>query len=113
MNATFQRILAGFGYNLGKAAEKHREMGILYELRNAKTPEAFYRVLNDVQFRLEMTIPDELLQIGEGERINGVPWMRVKTILAIYAMNAFLRIRSKDKDEDSGQLGEGEETEEE
>ena len=87
----FQRILAGFGHNLGMAAHEHNEMGLLYELRNAKNPEAFYRVLNDAQFRLETTIPEALLRIERGERIAGAPWIRVKTILAIYAMNAFLR----------------------
>ncbi len=91
MDEQFQRTLAGFGHNLGTAAQEHNEMGLLYELRNAKNPEAFYRVLNDAQFRLETTIPEALLRIEKGERIAGVPWVRVKTILAIYAMNAFLR----------------------
>ncbi len=91
MDEQFQRTLAGFGHSLGEAAQEHNEMGLLYELRNAKNPEAFYRVLNDAQFRLETTIPEGLLRIEKGERIAGVPWVRVKTILAIYAMNAFLR----------------------
>ncbi len=91
MNEQFQRVLAGFGYNLGYAAQEHSEMGLLYALRNAKNPEDFYRVLNDAQFRLNVTIPEGLLLIEKGERIAGVPWIRVKTILSIYAMNAFLR----------------------
>lgn len=91
MDEQFQRTLAGFGHSLGIAAQEHNEMGLLYELRNAKNPEAFYRVLNDAQFRLEATVPEALLRIERGERIAGVPWVRVKTILAIYAMNAFLR----------------------
>jgi hypothetical protein len=90
MDEQFQRTLAGFGHSLGIAAHEHNEMGLLYDLRNAKTPEAFYRVLNDVQFRLESTVPEALLHIERAERIAGVPWVRVKTILAIYAMNAFL-----------------------
>ncbi|MBT9252201.1 MAG: hypothetical protein KM296_00600 [Brockia lithotrophica] len=91
MDEQFQRILAGFGYSLGEAAQAHKEMGLLYALRNAKNPEDFYRVLNDIQFRLEMTVPEALLRIEKGERIAGVPWIRVKTLLSIYAMNAYLR----------------------
>ena len=78
MDEQFQRILAGFGYALGKTAKKHGEMGLLYALRNAKKPEEFYRVLNDEQFRLEITIPEALLRIEKGELIFGVPWVRVK-----------------------------------
>ncbi len=95
MDEQFQRTLAGFGYTLGKAAKEHSEMGLLYALRNAKKPEEFYRVLNDAQFRLEMTIPEALLRIEKGERIIGVPWVRVKTLLAIYAMNSYLRENAK------------------
>ncbi len=91
MDEQFQRTLAGFGHSLGSAAEQHNEMGLLYALRNAKNPEDFYRVLNDIQFRLQLTIPEALLRIERGERIAGVPWVRVKTLLSIYAMNAFLR----------------------
>jgi hypothetical protein len=47
--------------------------------------------LNDVQFRLELTIPEALLRIEKGEHIAGAPWVRVKTLLSIYAMNAYLR----------------------
>ncbi len=93
MDEQFQRTLAGFGHSLGSAAEQHNEMGLLYALRNAKNPEDFYRVLNDIQFRLQLTIPEALLRIERGERIAGVPWVRVKTLLSIYAMNAFLRKR--------------------
>jgi len=91
MDEQFQRILAGFGHSLGAAAQAHNEMGLLYALRNAKNPEDFYRVLNDAQFRLEVTIPEAILRIERGERIAGVPWVRVKTLLSIYAMNAYLR----------------------
>ncbi|MEM4188205.1 MAG: hypothetical protein QXN56_03475, partial [Candidatus Hadarchaeum sp.] len=91
MNEQFQRILAGFGHSLGQAAHDHNEMGLLYSLRNAKNPEGFYRMLNDAQFRLEVTIPEALLRIDERNRIGGVPWVRVKTLLAIYAMNAYFR----------------------
>lgn len=90
MDEQFHRTLAGFGHNLGEKAHEHNEMGLLYELRNAKNPETFYRVLNNVQFRLKTTVPEALLRIEKGERIVGTSWMRVKTILAIYAMNAFL-----------------------
>jgi hypothetical protein len=31
------------------------------------------------------------LNIEKGERIAGMSWLRVKTILSIYAMNAYLR----------------------
>lgn len=91
MNEQFQRVLAGFGHSLGAAAQEHNEMGLLYALRNAKNPEDFYRMLNDAQFRLEVTIPEALLRIEKGERITGAPWVRVKTLLSIYAMNAYLR----------------------
>jgi len=91
MDEQFQRILAGFEHSLGKTAQEHNEMGLLYALCNAKNPEDFYRVLNDAQFRLEVTIPEAILRIERGERIAGVPWLRVKTILSIYAMNAYLR----------------------
>ena len=91
MDEQFQRTLAGFGHGLGEAAQERNEMGLLYALRNAKNPEEFYRVLNDAQFRLEVTIPEALLRIEKGERIAGATWVRVKTLLAIYAMNAYLR----------------------
>jgi len=91
MDEQFQRTLAGFGHSLGKAAQEHNEMGLLYALRNAKNPEDFYRVLNDAQFRLEVTIPEAILRIEKGERIAEVSWLRVKTLLSIYAMNAYLR----------------------
>jgi len=90
MDEQFQRTLAAFGHRLGDKANAQKEMGLLYDLRNAKNPEAFYRVLNDAQFRLETQIPEALLRIEKGERIAGVPWLRVKTILSIYAMNAYL-----------------------
>ncbi len=91
MEQEFRRTLAGFGHALGAEAHEHNEMGLLYSLRNARNPEDFLRVLNDAQFRLEITVPEALLQLERGERIAGVPWGRVKTLLAIYAMNAYLR----------------------
>ncbi len=90
MDEKFQSTLAGFGHSLGREAHKRSEMGLLYALRNAKNPEAFYRVLNDAQFRLQVSIPEGVLRIEKGERIAGVPWGRVKTLLSIYAMNAYL-----------------------
>jgi len=56
-----------------------------------KNPEDFYRVFNDAQFRPQVTIPEVLLRIERDERIAGAPWVRVKTLLSIYPMNAFLR----------------------
>lgn len=91
MDEQFQRVLSGFGHSLGEAAQQHNEMGLLYALRNAKNPEDFYRMLNDAQFRLGITVPEALLKIEKGERIAGVPWVRVKTLLSIYSMNAYLR----------------------
>ncbi|RKY01131.1 hypothetical protein DRP77_10280 [Candidatus Poribacteria bacterium] len=105
MDEKFQRMLAGFGHTLGETAQGHNEMGLLYALRNAKNPEDFYRVLNDIQFRLNLTVPEELLKIEKGERIAGVPWRRVKTLLSIYAMNSYLR-------KDASQKGEQTETKE-
>ncbi len=105
MDEQFQRTLAGFGHSLGIAAQQNNEMGLLYALRNAKNPEQFYRVLNDVQFRLKITIPENLLRIEKGERIAGVPWERVKTLLSIYAMNAYLRKESAQEEETPSQEG--------
>lgn len=90
MDEQFQGTLADFGHSLGKKAQEQGEMGLLYALRNAKNPEDFYRVLNDAQFRLQVTVPEALLRIEKGERIAGAPWVRVKTLLSIYAMNAYL-----------------------
>jgi hypothetical protein len=101
MDEQFQRTLAGFGHSLGAAAQERNEMGLLYALRNAKKPEEFYRVLNDAQFRLEVTIPEVLLKIEKGERIAGVTWVRIKTLLAIYAMNAHLRKGMRQAEETS------------
>ncbi|ASV76915.1 hypothetical protein THTE_4314 [Thermogutta terrifontis] len=100
MDEKFQKVLAGFGHSLGTKASQQNEMGLLYALRNAKNPEEFYRVLNDAQFRLQITVPGDLLRIERQERIAGVPWVRVKTLLAIYAMNAYLR-KGKETTEDA------------
>ncbi|MCX7979419.1 MAG: hypothetical protein N3A68_00025 [Bacteroidia bacterium] len=97
MDEQFQRTLAGFGHSLGKKAQEQGEMGLLYALRNAKNPEDFYRVLNDAQFRLQVTVPEALLRIEKGERIAGAPWVRVKTLLSIYAMNAYLGMRRREE----------------
>lgn len=91
MDEQLLKILGGFGSTLGSAAHEHNEMGLLYALRNAKNPDDFYRVLNDGQFRLQITVPEALLRIEKGERIAGSPWVRVKTLLSIYAMNSYLR----------------------
>jgi hypothetical protein len=84
-------ILRGFGYQLGSQAADRSEMGLLYALRNAKNLDQFLEVLNQIQFTLNVTINSELLRVESGERIAGVPWNRVKTLLAIHAMNAYLR----------------------
>lgn len=59
-------------------------------------PRGLYRVLNDAQFRLESKIPEALLRIEKGERIAGAPWVWVKTLLSIYATNAYLRGGERD-----------------
>jgi hypothetical protein len=93
------KILRGFGYSLGTKAEEKKDMGLLYALRNAKNVEEFLKILNDIQFRLEITIPEKLLELGQGERIAGTPWLRVKTLLSIFAMNSYLRASSGNKKE--------------
>lgn len=42
-------------------------------------------------FHTDMPINPELLRVEQGERIAGAPWNRAKTLLAIHAMNAYLR----------------------
>ncbi len=94
MNERIREDLARFGKILGiKSAEKN-EMGLLYSLRNARNTTDFYRVLNDVQFRLQLTVPESLLAIEEGENISGMKWNLLKSLLCIHAMNSFL-IRNK------------------
>jgi len=100
------RVLGRFGHNLGNEAGKKTEMGLLYALRNAKNLEEFLRVLNDVQFRLDLTVPEKFLEIGHGERIAGSPWIRVKTMLSIYAMNSYLRAKKNSKTEKGANAGE-------
>lgn len=99
MDEQFLKVLKGFGHNLGRRAQKGNEMGLLYALRNAKNLDELHRVLTDILFRLNskleagqrpLTVPEELLKIEKGERICGVPWKRVKNLLSIYAMNAYL-----------------------
>ncbi|ACA60312.1 conserved hypothetical protein [Candidatus Desulforudis audaxviator MP104C] len=98
------KVLKGFGYTLGTEAQKSNEMGLLYALRNAKNLEEFLRVLNDIQFRLEITVPERLVEIGQGERIAGSPWLRVKTLLSIYAMNSYLRAARGSRTEEGGNV---------
>ncbi len=93
MEEKLLNILKGFGYELGRVAAEKSEMGLLYALRNAKNLDQFLEVLNQIQFTLEKTINLELLRVEPGERIAGAPWNRVKTLLAIHAMNAYLRTK--------------------
>ncbi|GIX07684.1 MAG: hypothetical protein KatS3mg115_2087 [Candidatus Poribacteria bacterium] len=106
MHEDFQRVLAGFGHTLGRAAQEHNEMSLLYDLRNAKSLQDFYRMLNDAQFRLQVTVPEALLRVETGERIAGAPWVRVKTLLSIYAMNAYLWRGAPQREEESVTTGE-------
>jgi len=96
MDAQLLKVIRGFGYNLGSSAQKENEMGLLYALRNAKNLDEFFRVLNDIQYRLKLTVPEDILAVEKGEIIKGSPWKRVKTLLSIYAMNAFLRAQKQD-----------------
>ena len=93
MDERLLKIINGFGYELGRVAAEKSEMGLLYALRNAKNLDQFLDVLNQIQFTLEKTINPELLRVEPGERIAGAPWNRVKTLLAIHAMNAYLRTK--------------------
>jgi hypothetical protein len=93
MDERLLKIINGFGYELGRVAAEKSEMGLLYALRNAKNLDQFLEVLNQIQFTLERTISPELLRVEPGERIAGAPWNRVKTLLAIHAMNAYLRTK--------------------
>ncbi|OAQ20073.1 hypothetical protein [Thermosulfurimonas dismutans] len=95
MDADLLKVIRGFGYNLGSTAQRENEMGLLYALRNAKNLDEFFRVLNDVQYRLRLTVPEDLLVVEPGESIKGSPWRRVKTLLSIYTMNAYLRAQNK------------------
>lgn len=97
MEEQFIRTLSGFGHTLGATAHEKGEMGLLYALRNAKNVDEFYRVLNDIQFRLDLTVPEHLLRLEKGERIAGSPWKRVKHMLAIYSMNAYLRKEGREE----------------
>ena len=96
MDAQLLKVIRGFGYTLGFNAQRENEMGLLYALRNAKNLDEFFRVLNDIQYRLGLTIPEDMLAVEPGEIIKGSPWRRVKTLLSIYAMNAFLRGQKQD-----------------
>ncbi len=94
MEEKYAKILAGFGHELGGTCAEKDEMGILYSLRNAKNIDDFLKVLNDINFKLEMRVNEELLKI-DGEKIMGQPWIRVKTLLSIYAMNSYLWEKKK------------------
>ena len=100
------KVLKGFGHTLGTKAQESKEMGLLYALRNAKNLEEFLRVLNDIQFRLEITVPAGLVEVGQGERIGGSPWLRVKTLLSIFAMNSYLRNIKDSGNEKGGDVNE-------
>lgn len=91
MDQDLLKVMRGFAYEFGKKAHDENEMGLLYQLRNTKNVEQFLKTLNDTQFRLNLTVPSKLLEIGDGDRIAGSPWERVKTLLSILAMNQFLR----------------------
>ena len=94
MEEKYARILAGFGHELGRTCAEKEDMGILYSVRNAKNIDEFLKVLNDINFKLEMQVNEELLKI-DGEKIMGQPWVRVKTLLSIYAMNSYLWEKKK------------------
>ncbi|MBE3562732.1 MAG: hypothetical protein IMX05_03270 [Hydrogenibacillus schlegelii] len=102
MNPSLLKTLSGFGHALGMTAFQEKDMGVLYMMRNAKNIQEFYRVLNDIQFRLKMTVPEAFLAVDAGDRIAGVPWIRLKTMLAIYAMNAYLRAENGEKATSNG-----------
>lgn len=106
MDEKLLNILKGFGYELGSHAADKQEMGLLYALRNAKNLDQFLEVLNQIQFTLNLTINPELLRVELGERIAGAPWSRVKTLLAIHAMNAYLRQKSPTQPSTEEQGGE-------
>ncbi len=98
------KILAAFGHEIGEASAKKEDMGILYSLRNAKNIDEFLRVLNDINFKLGLRVNEELLKI-EKDKIMGQPWIRIKTLLSIYAMNRYLWIK-KNKSEGGEKNGE-------
>jgi hypothetical protein len=83
------RMLAAFGHDIGKECAKKEDMGLLYSIRNAKNIDEFLRVLNDINFKLGLTVNEKLLNISN-DKIMDEPWIRVKTLLSIYAMNAYL-----------------------
>lgn len=103
MDDKLLNILKGFGYELGRQAASKKDMGLLYALRNAKNLDQFLEVLNKVQFTLGIAVNPEFLRVEPGERIAGAPWNRVKTLLAINAMNAYLREAQPSKKEDSNE----------
>ncbi len=85
------KMLAAFGHEIGKASAEKRSMDVLYSMRNAKNLDEFLRVLNDINFKLGLTVNEDLLKIDK-DRILGVPWVRIKILLSIYAMNTYLLI---------------------
>ncbi len=92
-------IVAAFGHEIGRASAEKDDMGILYSLRNAKNIDDFLKVLNDINFKLGLTVNEEFLKI-DGDRIMGQPWIRIKTLLSIYAMNQYLWQKKKEGDKD-------------
>ncbi len=99
MQPEMLHVLRGFGHSLGKAAAEKKDMSLLYALRNAKNIDEFLRVLNDMQFRLNLTVPTRLIQVEDEMHIGGVPWKRVKTLLSIFAMNTYLQQAHKEASE--------------
>ncbi len=81
--------IASYGYRLGRVAAEQQKMSLLYDLRNARSIEAYLEVINNAQFQLQLPVPKELTDV-RGESIGGVPWQRVKSLVAIHAMNAYL-----------------------
>lgn len=91
MSEDIMRKLAGFGHSIGTAAKKQGDRGILYTLRNAQNIDDFLKALNQIQYRLSLTVPEKILEIIVNERISHTLWQRIKNLLCIYAMNSFLK----------------------
>jgi len=83
------KMLAAFGHEIGRASAQRGTMDVLYSLRNAKNLDEFLKVLSDINFKLGLTVNEDLLKVDR-DKVLGVPWVRVKTLLSIYAMNEYL-----------------------
>ncbi len=97
MDEKDMNIVAAFGHDLGRTCAIKDDMGILYSLRNSKNIDDFLKVLNDINFKLGLTVNERLLRI-DGNKIMGQPWERIKTLLSIYAMNQYLWMKNKGGD---------------